>query len=258
MLKAVAERQGFAINLHTQRKVTLLRDLLPSLLESLQSAAITNTWDNKVEYEFFVQSSVFSLGDKIPIMINLRPTDGDLKVQSVLCKFKEYVTYTVGTNQKENSRTISLINESILSQQVDSWNHLMEIPIPKNLVYCLYDSQNDMICIKHKIKFSVSFINQKRSCRLRTSLPIIITSTSPNSEIMTLPAYNESDLNEAYFEGDSLTLSSSPSKFSSSTCSFDGSLHEIEGLSRLPSYRSISSLIPAPLADSLLPPTYGE
>ena len=43
---------------------------------------------------------------------------------------------------------------------------------------------------------------------------------------------------------------------SPSVCTSSESLHEIEELNRLPSYRSIASLIPAPL--EFLPPTYDD
>jgi hypothetical protein len=254
-LKAVAERPTFAVNLHTQREVTLLRSLLPSL-ENLQSAIMASTWINKVEYEFSANSSVFSLGDKISVLINLRSLD-DLKIQSILCVFKEYTTYRIRTCKKQDSKTIRSIY-----QQTDSWNHFMEIQIPNNLNECHYDSQNDIIRICHKLKFYVKFINdQNRVCELRATLPITITSISPDSDIMTLPAYNENEnvLEKIYSDNDSLisnNSSLSSSSLSSSPCSSTFSDLEIEELSKLPSYRSITSFIPAPLADSLLPPTY--
>jgi len=259
-LKAIAERHVLAVNLHAQRKVTLLRSLLPSL-ENLQSAFITSTWINKVEYEFSANSTVFSLGDKISVIINLISLEENLKIQNILCVFKEYTTYKIRTSHKTVSKPIAVIDEPIYSQQ-DSWNHFMEIKIPNDPTYCLYDSQNDIIRISHKLKFYVKFTNnQNRTCELRATLPVIITSTS-NSDIMDLPAYNENEnyLEKFYSDDDSLILSrqnTCSSSFSSSPCSsFSESLREIEDLSKLPSYRSIASLIPAPLADSLLPPTY--
>jgi len=76
---------------------------------------------------------------------------------------------------------------------------------------------------------------------------------------MDLPAYNENEnyLEKFYSLDDSFHQDTCLSSLSSSpSSSISESLREIEDLSKLPSYRSISSLIPAPLADSLLPPTY--
>src|SRR3989337_877978 len=97
-LKAVAERHSFAANLHTQRKITLLRSLLPSSLEYLESAVVSST-TSKIEYNFSADSTAYSLGDKISIMMNLKSAN-DLKVLSFSCTFREYITYTIGTNQK--------------------------------------------------------------------------------------------------------------------------------------------------------------
>src|SRR3954452_6112360 len=160
-LKAVAKRHAVAVNLYTQREVTLLRGLLPSSLEYLQSAVTINTTSN-IEYEFSTNSTAFSLGDKISIMINLRSAD-NLKVQHILCKFKEYVTYTIGTVQKTDSKTIRVVNEIVCSRRADSWNHIIEIPLPNSPSHCLYDSQNDIISIKHmlKLQFTMECFNPR-------------------------------------------------------------------------------------------------
>src|SRR5436305_7918190 len=99
-----------------------------------------------------------------------------------------------------------------------------------------------MNCIRHKLKFCVRFIDsQNNAYELRATLPIIITSISPNSEIMDLPAYNENgneNLEKNYSERDSLSQDTNISSLSSSSCSsFSESLREIEELNRLPSYR---------------------
>jgi hypothetical protein len=249
-LKAVAERHTFALNLHTQRKVTLVRNLLSDSLEYCQGAIIANNWKNKIDYEFSIDSKVFSLGDKIPIRIKLRSIEEDFKVQEIICVFKEYVTYTAGANHKTDSKVIKIANENNFSRDVNSWYHLMEISIPNDPIYCLYDSQNDVICVNHKLKFYIIFVDKIHSqrCELRAVLTVMITPGSYISDDMNLPAYDENHLSKSYFE-DAL---SDPS----TNCHFVNSLCEIEELNKLPSYRSITSFIPVPLADSLLPPTY--
>ncbi|GBC07090.1 hypothetical protein RclHR1_07240001 [Rhizophagus clarus] len=248
-LKAIAERHTFALNLHTQRKVTLVRSLLSGSLEYSQGVIITNNWNNKIDYEFSIDSRVFGLGDKIPIKIKLKSIDDDFKVQEIICVFKEYTTYTAGSNQKTDSKVIKIANENNFSRDVNSWYHLMEISIPNDPIYCLYDSQNDIICVNHKLKFYVTFINKIHSqrCELRAVSSIMVTPDSYNSDNMNLPAYYENHLSRPYSEDAPLDPS---------TCHFVSSLHEVEEMNKLPSYRSVASLIPVPLADSLLPPTY--
>ncbi|CAG8722363.1 hypothetical protein RhiirA5_465573 [Rhizophagus irregularis] len=249
-LKAVAERHTFALNLHTHRKVTLVRSLLSGSLEYSQGAILANNWNNKIDYEFSLDSKVFSLGDKIPIRIKLRSLEKDLKVQEIICVFKEYITYTAGVNHKTDSKVIKIASENNFSRDVNSWYHLMEISIPNDSIYCLYDSQNDIICVKHRLKFYITFVDKVHSqrCELSAALSIMVTPDSYSSDNMNLPAYDENHLSKTYFE-DALSDHST-------TCHFVNSLYDVEEMNKLPSYRSIASLIPVPLADSLLPPTY--
>ncbi|CAG8554108.1 12359_t:CDS:2, partial [Funneliformis mosseae] len=184
-LKAVAERPAFALNLHSERKVTLQRSLLPSSFEYALNSVVANTWTNKVDYEISVDSKVFVFGDKVPITVNLKPIHQGLKVHYLLCTLKEYATCAVGTSKKTVSKILRVHRENNFPCEGDTWSHSFDMFVPTSA--CLCDSQNEIIKIKHKLKFFIMFANQE--------------------------------------------------------------------LNKLPSYRSISSLIPAPLADSL-PPTY--
>ncbi|RIA83235.1 hypothetical protein C1645_469656 [Glomus cerebriforme] len=258
ILKAVAERNTFALNLHTQRKVTIVRSLLPDSLEYMQTAVVTHNWRNKIQYEFSMNSKVFRLGDKIPIFLELKSIDENFKFQTISCMFKEYATYSIGAIQKTHAKVIKIVSADVnsFSRDMNSWNHFMEISIPNNLTYCLYDTQNDIIRIKHQLKFFMTFFNIVNNIHfeLRTYLSIIITPASCYSNDMNLPAYGENCVNTTNIEDDQ--ISTSPLSNFSSTCSLVESIHEIEEMSKLPSYRSIASLIPVPLADSSLPPTY--
>jgi hypothetical protein len=259
-LKAVAERHTFAPNLHTRRKVTLIRSLLPTSLEYLQTAVVTSNLNNIFEYEVSTNSRVFCLGDTIPVKIKLSSLNENVKIQSILCIFDEHVTYTIGTNQKVDSRIIDDFNLSNFSSELYSWNRLMELSIPDNPTHCHYDSQNDTIRIDHLLKFYITL--EKHNGSLHESLailPIIITPISPSSDV-NLPAYSadDDDINN-YDNCDSFSDNSrSNSLLSSPTLSsFDESLYETqEDMNKLPSYGSIASSIPAPLSDFSLPPTY--
>jgi hypothetical protein len=259
-LKAIAERNTFALNLRTKRNVTIMRSILPSSMEYLQAVVMANTWGDKVDYEFSAGAKIFSLGDIIPINVYLRSIDHELKIREIICIFKEYATYSIGTSQKTDTKDIKSLTYSNFSKEDDTWNHSMEILIPDDLSHCLYDSQNDMIRVRHKLKFYVTLFNQKteQNYELRATLPIIITI---NNDSLDLPAYNENYLLDNIYENSFSRCGSSASSISStfsSPCSSFVDSPTIEEMCKLPSYRSISSLIPIPLADSLLPPTYDD
>ncbi|PKK59989.1 hypothetical protein RhiirC2_819600 [Rhizophagus irregularis] len=260
-LKAVAERNTFALNLRAKRNVTIMRSILPSSMEFTQSVTMANTWSDKIEYEFSAGAKIFSLGEKIPLTINLRSLDNDLKIREIICVFREYATYTIGQNQKTDSKEIETIIRKNPSPHEDTWNLSMEALVPNELPHCLYDSQNDVIRIRHKLRFFVTLYNQKSELNyeLRASLPIIITL---NNDSLYLPAYHENYFSDDDIFDPSLSrcgspVSSNSSTFSSPCCSFDESLSIIEDMNKLPSYHSIFSHIPIPLADSL-PPTYDD
>ncbi|GBC04550.1 hypothetical protein RclHR1_05730006 [Rhizophagus clarus] len=260
-LKAVAERNTFALNLRTKRFISIMRSILPSSMEYLQAVVISNTWGDKAEYEFSAGAKIFCLGDKIPISVNLKSLDPDLKVRNIICIFKEYATYSIGSNQKTDVKEVKSISYSDFSTEVDTWDFSMELSIPNEFSHCLYDSENDVIRVRHKLKFFVILRNYKTGLNyeLRASLPIIITL---NNDSLNLPPYIEAYLSDDdIFENTFSRCGSSASSFSSSSspcCSFDESLITFEEMNKLPSYRSITSSIPIPLADSSLPPTYDD
>lgn len=257
-LKAIAERNTFALNLRTKRNINIVRSILPSSIEFTQAVIMANTWSDKIEYEFSAGAKIFSLGDKISITVNLRSLDNDLRIREILCVFREYATYTIGLNQKTDTKEIKSISQQNPTPHEDTWNLSMEILVP---THCLYDSQNDVIRVRHKLRFFVNLYNQKneQSYELRACLPIIITL---NDDSLYLPAYHENYLLDEDIFDHTLPRCGSPvssisSTFSSPCCSFDETLSTIEDMNKLPSYHSIFSHIPTSLADSL-PPTYDD
>ncbi|CAI2182426.1 14149_t:CDS:2, partial [Funneliformis geosporum] len=179
-LKAVAERPAFALNLHSERKVTLQRSLLPSSFEYSQNSMVANTWTGKVDYEISVDSKVFVFGEKVTVSINLIPIHEGLKVHNLLCTLKEYATSTVGTSKKTVSKILRVHRENHFPCEGNSWNYSFEMFIPP-FSACLCDSQNDIIKIKHKLKFFIMFANQGSASfsELIADIPIII---SPNND----------------------------------------------------------------------------
>ncbi|CAG8537392.1 10322_t:CDS:2 [Acaulospora morrowiae] len=254
-LKAIAERPTLAINFTAKRKVTIQRCLLPSSLEYMQSMIVSNIWTDKMEYEFNVDYKAYTLGDTIRVSMDLRPLKKHLNITKFSCILKEYITYHVGIHAKEEARVVCCYLDSELPEEGETWIKSFEVPLPKTSSLCHYDSQNEIIDIKHKLKFNVAFTEDgKNPSELRAAMQIIITPISPTSDRMILPAYREHQNDQLFLEDCDWPSSPSSSASSISSSSFSDSLSV--NSDTLPSYRSIASCIPAPLADSLLPPTY--
>ncbi|RHZ56360.1 hypothetical protein Glove_402g37 [Diversispora epigaea] len=286
-LKAVAERSKLSINLNTQRKINIQRCFSSGEeLDSMQSIIVANTWPDKIDYEFTTDSKAFTLGEKMPIHMTLIPLQKKLSIVRFNCKLLEYITYQIGTQVKEETRVIRQHNDVRIDfDQI--WNKDFEMVLPNTTPLCHYDSQNEIIKIQHKLKFSVIFNSSgnekdKNNLEVKAALPIIITPVSSHSDSMTLPPYREHCFDQLYVDGSVPSLSSSlssspsssfhsslsyPSLSSSTSSSFTDSFLEMvqpkslfdeSKLNSLPSYRSIASRIPAPLADSSLPPNYND
>ncbi|CAG8589605.1 11211_t:CDS:2, partial [Diversispora eburnea] len=229
----VAERSKLSFNLNTRRKINIQRCLSScEEFDSMQSIIVVNTWTDKIDYEFTTDSKAFALGDRIPIHMTLIPLEKNLSIVRFNCKLMEYITYQIGTQVKEENRMIRQYHDMKIDfNQI--WDKTFEIILPDTISLCRYDSQSKIIKIQHKLKFSVIFNNSgnekdKNNLEIKADLPIIITPVSSNSDHSFLEIINPKSL-------------------------FDESK-----LNSLPSYRSIASSIPAPLADSSLPPIYSD
>ncbi|CAG8433400.1 8117_t:CDS:2 [Ambispora gerdemannii] len=260
-LKAVAERHKFALNLNTQRVLRVLRCPLPASLDCTQSLVIANTWNDKVEYEIVVASRAYTLGEKIPIDITLKPLQKHLVVKRFMCSLKEYVTYHIGQHTKKSSRVVRMgRDEEFPNECSDSWTTTELLPIPASSPLCQYDTQNEIIRVKHKLKFTLLFMSKDTELlsELSVSMNIIITPVSINGDAMILPAYDDHYLDTEMRDCHPSIIppSHSPS-FGPSELAAGHKFPEFDDLElmKLPTYRSITALIPAPVHDSL-PPTY--
>ncbi|CAG8591312.1 2888_t:CDS:2 [Acaulospora colombiana] len=179
-LKAVAERPALAINFTTKRKVNIQRCLLPSELEYMQSMIVSNTWTDKVEYEFNVDSKVYTLGDTIRVSMYLRPLRKHLNIRKFSCLIKEYTTYHIGVRSKEETRHVTCYFDEEFPNEGEPWTRSFGITLPKSISLCHYDSQNEIVDIRHKIKFIVLFTESgKNPSELRASMPMVVTPISP-------------------------------------------------------------------------------
>jgi hypothetical protein len=205
------------MNYSDRKAVRVTRILLPSSLELTQSQAISNTWVDKLSYDISVPSKVFSLGSLIPVTFALLPIAPDLRVRSVSCVLKEYITLTAGEHTKLEGKVIKHIRDETFASSPEQWTKTELLPVPdfhSGLIQT--DSFSDLLKIKHKLKFTVSLINadghisgklmvvmdggicmliylimQCKILELRAAIPIVIAEISPEEDENALPAYED-------------------------------------------------------------------
>ena len=200
-LKAIVERTAFLQNIVKKQTVLIVRCMLPSEFELIQTLEIHNTWAEKMMYDILIPSKVYARGQLIPITFHITPIATKLRVRSLTGTLKEYCTYTANDCSKTDTRIIKLqraedpfpTNQPNSSAPV-SWSKVLQLDIPpmsSQLAFC--DADNEMIRIRHKLKFIICLVNADgHLSELRCSVPvIIISSISQQTELNTLPAYDQ-------------------------------------------------------------------
>lgn len=200
-LKAMVERTAFLQNIVKKQTVLIVRCMLPSEFELIQTLEIHNTWAEKMMYDILIPSKVYARGQLIPITFHITPIATKLRVRSLTGSLKEYCTYTANDCSKTDTRIIKLqraedpfpTNQPNSSAPV-SWSKVLQLDIPpmsSQLAFC--DADNEMIRIRHKLKFIICLVNADgHLSELRCSVPvIIISSISQQTELNTLPAYDQ-------------------------------------------------------------------
>lgn len=203
-LKACVERTAFQHNIVKKRVVQVVRCMLPTEFELIQTLEIHNTWAEKMMYDIVLPSKVYARGAPIPITFHITPIASRLRVRSLTGTLKEYCTYTANDCSKTDTRIVQLkreedpfhdspVREENAANHI-SWSKVVSLDIPpmsSQLAFC--DADNEMIRIRHKLKFVICLVNADgHLSELRCSVPvIIISSISEQTEINTLPAYEQ-------------------------------------------------------------------
>lgn len=199
-LKAIVERPTFVHNIVKKRPIQIVRCFLPSDYELSQSLEIHNTWSEKMVYDITLPSKVYAHGETIPMKFNVQPIASNLSVRLLSGSLKEYCTYTANERSKTDTRVVRTCRvekpfEDEQSQQQQRqqlqthWSKVVPLQIPERspLVFC--DAENDMIRIRHKLKFVISLINSDgHLSELRCSVPITIVDFFVSQG---LPSYDE-------------------------------------------------------------------
>jgi len=237
-LKATAERSTFSFNLQAQKDVIIQRIMNPSSLEYFSSMVVSNTWIGKVDYEISIPRKVFMLGDEIPVEVTLKPLQNDIIVKRYVCVLRESVTCKTNQRTYHDTRLVHMGRDDKFLCEGSLWTAVERFPIPRSTSCCLYDSQNDILRIRHKLVFYITFINlqNKSLSELRAAIPIVIVPDGDIGSEMTLPKYDEQ-----WLSGGGVWEQVMPSNLGDSR--------------RLPSYQSAANCMPVPVMESP-PPAY--
>ncbi|KAK4516297.1 uncharacterized protein ATC70_011267 [Mucor velutinosus] len=200
-LKATIERSAFVQNTIKKRNIRIVRCILPSQFELVQSLEIHNTWAQKMVYDISVPSKLYAFNDTIPISFKILPIASHLRVHAIMASIKEYCTYTANGHTKTDTRIVRLVRvDHPFSEAVSTtaspptWDRVLDLPVPSKSPVIFADAENDMIRIRHRLKFVISLANADgHISELRCAVQIIVVeSFAVTEELTTLPAYDES------------------------------------------------------------------
>lgn len=194
-LKAMVERPAFVHNIVKKRYVKLVRSMLPSEFELVQSMEIHNTWVDKMMYDIVMPSKMYALGEAITVTFHISPIAPELKVRSICASLKEYCSYTIKDNCKMETRIIhfeKLLDPFPPHDGNNRWSRDVTIDVPATspLIFC--DTDNDMIKIRHKMKFVISLINADgHLSELRCAIAVVVVDSFADQQDNMLPAYDQ-------------------------------------------------------------------
>jgi hypothetical protein len=200
-LKATVERSAFVQNTVKKRNIRILRCILPSQFELVQSLEIHNTWAQKMVYDISVPSKLYAFNDTIPISFKILPIASHLRVHAIMASIKEYCTYTANDHTKTDTRIVRLVRvDHPFSEAVSTttspptWDRVLDLIVPSKSPIIFADADSDMIRIRHRLKFVISLANADgHISELRCAVQIIVVeSFAVTEELTTLPAYDES------------------------------------------------------------------
>ncbi|KAI8638926.1 hypothetical protein BD408DRAFT_393256 [Parasitella parasitica] len=193
-LKAYCDRPAFSMNYVDKRIIKVTRLMLPSCLDLSQSVVISNVWANKVAYDISIPCKVFCSNKSIPISFDLLPIAPNLKIKSVACSLKEYVTCSTLDHYKTEGKVINHLRDDRLSMDAATghWRKTELLHVPSESNHITYDMCGELIQVKHKIKFAVALQNSDgHISELRAAIPVVIAPMLPEDDDNVLPAYED-------------------------------------------------------------------
>ncbi|ORX58207.1 hypothetical protein DM01DRAFT_1319001 [Hesseltinella vesiculosa] len=208
-LTATLERMGTLRlgNSTVQRKqpIRVVRSLLPSEFDLVQSLEIKNEWPNKLLYEISLPTKLYAHDATIPISFSIVPIASKLRVHAIMATLKECCSYYdhINNKRKTESRIIKVARQDHpfceAQPGCSSWTRVLDVHVPAHppMIFC--DAESDMIDISHKLKVTIAVVTADgHFSEMRASIPIVIkdffgpTISQDLAAQTELPSYDDS------------------------------------------------------------------
>lgn len=174
-LKATVARGKLAYDLHTKKRLRVIRTLESSALEFLHAMSVENIWPNKVEYSIVIPQKAIVFGSAIPLETRFTPLVKGLEIGDITCRLIEVHEIVVRTPQgqsiREHRREREVTNWTLPMSREEHWHDFIEdsgqegwvmntsLDLPNKLGKCMQDTNVHGIKIRHKLKMVVALHN---------------------------------------------------------------------------------------------------
>ncbi|KAK9764481.1 hypothetical protein K7432_007972 [Basidiobolus ranarum] len=192
VLTAHVERPRFHTNYFATRNVFIKRQVSSTATELMESVVISDLWEHKLAYEFFVPYRAFGEGESITVGFKLHPLVEGLQVQRVSCSLKEYVRYESndGNSHRIHSHQICFDEDFRPRRITEMIEKQTTLVVPKALEMVQYDCDTDLIQIKHKLKAQIEVVEPNGTLtKILAAIPILIIPGSLEEALDCLPTY---------------------------------------------------------------------
>ncbi|KAG2223039.1 hypothetical protein INT45_008240 [Circinella minor] len=161
--------------------------------------AIADQWSDKLHYAFTAPSKLVPQGGQVQVSANISTVSDQIQIRYMSCYLKEYMSCRENTtisffNDQQHQHSKPRTHSRIIyyTQVKNNFNDIqLTFPIPTSPDDCQIDCLNEQVKIRHRLKFSLSVINQDGNVsELRVMMPIKIC---PAREVQHdyLPAYDD-------------------------------------------------------------------
>lgn len=199
------ERPSKKTDLILKKKLKIIRTLTPDSVELFETALISNTWPNKIEYVLSTPAKSNIIGSLIPLRLELFPLSKKLRLGSIKVQLVEQISVfspVIGTKTFErvcakkkvsdplrscryyDEKFVSEYPDNIIPSEnevvedrgefLDKWDVMIYLETPSSLSKVAHDCViGNFVKIRHKVKFVVGLINpDDHVSELRAALPL--------------------------------------------------------------------------------------
>ncbi len=189
-LKATMARGKFAYDLHTYKRVRVIRTLESSALEFLHAMSVENIWPNKVEYSIVVPQKAIVFGSSVALETRFTPLLKGLDIGDISIRLMEIhdviLQGVLGHCLKEFRREREVASWVLPVSREEHWHEMIEdtgqegwvlnanLDLPRKLGRCIQDVNVHGIKVRHKLKLVVTLRNPDgHVSEVRESLPLL-------------------------------------------------------------------------------------